>query len=150
MNDLKESRTLQQALRRINKCQRNIGAQSFSQIGLSSGQPKVIQFLNRYEGCSQKDLAKLCHIQPATMTSLLNHLEKDELIYRVINKDDRRITNVFLTPKGKKLQKQVDEKLDYMNDQALQGFTELEKEQLNSYLDRIYQNLKVEELKGDA
>ena len=147
---MSQQRTVQQSLRRIAKSQRHLGAKYFDKIGLSSGQPKVIQFLYRYEGCSQKELAKLCHIQPATMTSLLNHLEKDELIYRQVNKEDRRITNVYLTPQGKELQKQVHQILTQMDKEALKDFSEAEKKQLNNFLDRIYQNLNVEELNEDV
>ena len=55
----------------------------------------------------KKDLAKHCHIQPATATSLLSHLERSGLIYREANQEDRRITNVFLTETGFEAQKQV-------------------------------------------
>lgn len=37
--------------------------------GLTSGQPKVLEYLAEHNGAMQKDIAAACKIEPATMTS---------------------------------------------------------------------------------
>lgn len=44
--------------------------------GLTSGQPKVLEYLSEHNGAMQKDIAAACRIEPATMTSLLCGMEK--------------------------------------------------------------------------
>ena len=50
--------------------------------GLTLGQPKVLDYLHSHDGAMQKDIADACHIEPATLTSLLSGMEKKGLILR--------------------------------------------------------------------
>ena len=47
--------------------------------GLTSGQPKVLDYLKDHDGASQKDIAHGCHIEPGTLTTLLNSWKKSDL-----------------------------------------------------------------------
>ena len=51
-------------------------------LGLSTGQPKVLDHLRYHNGSSQKDIAHACHIEPASLTSILNRMEKQHMIER--------------------------------------------------------------------
>ena len=44
--------------------------------GLTSGQPKILDYLSDHDGASQKDIAHGCHIEPGTLTTLLNRMEE--------------------------------------------------------------------------
>lgn len=50
--------------------------------GLSSGQPKVLEFLLEHDGCMQKEIAHACSVEAASVTSLLNKMERDGLVQR--------------------------------------------------------------------
>ena len=58
------------------------GRERYYTLGLSDGQPKVLSWLARCEGISQKDLAEKCNVRPATMTALLRKMLADDLVYR--------------------------------------------------------------------
>lgn len=133
---------LHQSLIKTSKIHRKVCGQRFHELGLTEGQPKVLNYLHQHNGCSQKDLAKHCHIQPATATSLLGSLEKSELIYREVNQEDRRVTNVFLTEKGSEFQQSIKEVFSQIDEQCFTGFSEGERNEVLQYLDRIYHNLK--------
>ncbi|MDE5977449.1 MAG: MarR family transcriptional regulator [Turicibacter sp.] len=124
---------------------RKVCHHQFNELGLTEGKPKVLEYLKLHNGCSQKDLAKHCHIQPATATSLLGHLEKSGLIYREVNQQDRRITNVFLTEAGIETQKQVEKIFHEIDTCLFSDFTIEEREEVFGYLMRMYQNLKERE-----
>lgn len=69
--------------------------------GSFRGQGRIIFLLAKNEGISQRQLADLAQIKPSSLTQLLERLEKDQLIDRRRDKDDRRIIRVWLTAKGK-------------------------------------------------
>lgn len=135
-------KSLNYAFVRTARMHRKACHHQFHKLGLTEGQPKVLDYLHHHNGCSQKDLAKHCHIQPATATSLLGCLERSGLIYREVNQQDRRITNVFLTESGLEAQKQVEKVLDEIDKCFFAGFTKEEQEEVFRYLNRMYENLK--------
>ena len=108
---------------------------------LSIGQPKILDYLKENNGAAQKDIATACHIEPASLTSVLSGMEKKELIKREIKDGNRRSLYVFLTDKGKALQKRVDYEFYNLEMQALKGFDEQEKAHIISALQKIYDNL---------
>ena len=69
--------------------------------GLSSGQPKVLEFLLEHDGCMQKEIAHACSVEAASVTSLLNKMERDGLVQRKIPQDNRRVSQVWLTEAGR-------------------------------------------------
>ena len=46
--------------------------------GLTIGQPKVLEYLAGHDGASQIEIARACHIEVATLTSVLNRMEEKE------------------------------------------------------------------------
>ena len=63
---------------------------SIKSTGLTSGQPKVLDYLADNDGAVQKDIAAGCCIEPATLTNLLNSMEKEKLLERKTTDGDRR------------------------------------------------------------
>ena len=68
-------------------------------------------------------------------------MEKEELIYRERNPNDKRILNVFLTEKGIKVQKEVERVFLELDEICFEGFTEEEKSETINILNRLYDNL---------
>lgn len=107
--------------------------------GLTSGQPKVLEYLSEHDGAMQKDIAAACRIEPATMTSLLCGMEKKGLITRCA--PDRRSLCVYLTDKGKAVVPLIEEEFAEIEDKATSGFSDDERETLISLLSRLRENL---------
>lgn len=61
---------------------RKFSTDRFAELELTTGQPKVITVLSLHEGCMQKELARRCAVEPATITVLLASMEKKGLIRR--------------------------------------------------------------------
>lgn len=115
---------------------------SIKSTGLTSGQPKVLDYLAEHDGAVQKDIAAGCCIEPATLTNLLNGMEKEKLLERKQTGENRRSYHIFLTPKGKTLCEIIRQEFKAIEYRALGGFTSEEKQLLNTYLDRIHTNMK--------
>lgn len=109
--------------------------------GLTLGQPKVLDYLKDNNGAMQKDIAKGCHIEPASLSAILNGMEKSGLITRNIG-SSRRSINIFLTEKGRNSSEQIETEFNEIEKKALAGFTHEEIEQINEYLEKIHNNLE--------
>ena len=108
---------------------------------LTSGQPKVLDYLKYHDGAVQKEIAAACHIEPATITSVLLGMENKGLIIRKNLNGNRRSLYVYLTDKGRELAQRIEAEFDIIEENALNGFNVEEKEMLNLFLTRIHENL---------
>lgn len=117
--------------------------------GLTSGQSKVLDYLKNHNGAVQKDIAAGCHIEPASLTAILNGMETKGLIERRLCPDNHRFYNVYLTETGRLYGDRLEKEFDTIESYALQNFSEADKEQLIEYLSRIYNTmLNYKEKKG--
>ena len=112
------------------------------ETGLSIGQPKVLDYLKEHDGTTQREIAAACQIEPASLTSILNGMEKANLIERKTLDGNRRSWHIFLTEKGKEQLKCVDAAFTEIEQTALQGFTAAEQQALCAYLLRIHKNFE--------
>ncbi len=115
--------------------------------GLTLGQPKILDYLRNHDGAVQKEIAASCHIEPATLTSVLLGMENKQLITRKMRNGNRRSLYVYLTDKGRKSAERIALEFDRIEKKALYEFTDAEKETLNDFLKRINENISE---KGDA
>ena len=109
-------------------------------LGLTSGQPKILDFLLTHDGREQKDIAHGCHIEPGTLTTLLNRMEKTGLIERRTLNGNRRSFYVFLTEKGKEQSVAVSEAFRELEEKAFAGLTDEERITLMKLFKKIYHN----------
>lgn len=84
-------------------------SQNLKEAGLSltKEQLSVMAVLWRTDGCSQQVLADATDRGRAGITRLLDNLEKEGLIERHPSQADRRTNLIFLTKKGKVIEKEV-------------------------------------------
>lgn len=112
------------------------------ELKLTLGQPKVLDYLQQNNGAMQKDIAKGCHIEPASLSTILNGMEKHGLITRNIDKQNRRNINIFMTEKGKEICKQIEQEFIAIEKKAFYNFSEKEVNQLTEYMIRLHNNLE--------
>ena len=67
------------------------------------GQGRLLFLLANNEGVSQRELANLARVQPGSISEVLERLEKDQLVERWRDQQDRRIVRVKLTARGRQL-----------------------------------------------
>ena len=113
--------------------------------GLTIGQPKVLDYLKDHDGTSQKDIARGCHIEPGTLTTLLNRMEEAGLVERHMMNGNRRSLYVFLTDKGKEQLELVTAAFTEMEAEAFRGLSETERKTFMDLFLRIYANTSRED-----
>ena len=109
--------------------------------GLTIGQPKVLDYLKDHDGAGQKDIARGCHIEPGTLTTILNRMEDAGLVERRMLNGNRRSLYVFLTEIGKEQFKLVTEAFSWMEKEAFRGISETERKTFMDLMLRVYENI---------
>ncbi|WP_195270001.1 MarR family transcriptional regulator [Eubacterium sp. 1001713B170207_170306_E7] len=109
--------------------------------GLTSGQPKVLEYLSKNDGSVQKDIAAGCQIEPATVTSLLPRMEAAGLIERRSENGNRRSLYVYLTDKGRADANRIGQAFADLERQAFEDIEDTEREAFMSVLGKICENL---------
>ena len=110
-------------------------------IGLSPGQPKILNYLTRNNHCMQKEIATALDIEPATVSQLLNNMAQAGLIQRSSLSERKRAESVSITEKGREAQAKWKQLCSETDDVATHGFSLEEREQFVDFLCRMYQNL---------
>lgn len=110
-------------------------------INIYPGQPPLLIALTRKDGQSQKDLAEILHIKPATLTVMIGRMEKSGLVERRQDTEDQRVSRVYITDKGRKVCKQVTEIVNNMVKDCFNNFTEEEEALLRRLFMQIRDNL---------
>ena len=116
--------------------------QIFQAVGLHRGQPPVLMELWKQEGLTQTDLAERIQITPATLTKMLQRMEKAGFILRKPDSVDQRITRVYLTEVGKTVQGQVEAMLQELEAETFAGLELEELEMLRGMLIMLRSNLQ--------
>lgn len=132
---------LQMALFSAYQAQRKFIQPDMAVIGLSSGQPKVLDYLSRRSNCMQKDIAAALDIEPATVSQLLGNMEQAGLIQRSEPSQRRRAERVSITGKGLDAYEKWRRLCLGVEAVSLRGFTPEERTRFLDYLARMYENL---------
>lgn len=75
--------------------------------GLAPAQWGALKKLCRNDGLTISELSEKMFLKNSTMTTLIDRMERDGLVYRVRTREDRRIVRIFLTDKGITLNNQL-------------------------------------------
>ena len=105
-----------------------------SSLGITPSQYSVLSCLWGRSHATPKQLAEILGIETSTVSGLLDRLQKNGLIDRIVNSEDRREVQVIATQKGRDLEKPVTVIIDDMNKEVLKTFTRDEIDKLKSML----------------
>jgi DNA-binding MarR family transcriptional regulator len=91
------------ALRALAQRVNDHATEVLSPLGLTARQYNYLAVIYVEERVTPNEISKLIHTANASVTSMLNSLERDGLITRTEHPDDKRSFVVELTPAGKEL-----------------------------------------------
>ena len=116
----------------------------FRKWDLTCSQHAIIAYLFDHQSVetTQRDLEETFSLKNPTVTGLLNLLESKGMIQRVTNPKDRRSNIIKLTEKSLALEKQLNTSRKMAEEAILKGFTPDEKQQLESFMRRLMDNIQ--------
>ena len=121
-----------------------------AQMGLTPGQPKVLDFLLLHEEADQKTIAAYCEIQQATVGSILLRMEQAGLILRRRREGNRRSLYVSLTQKGQEAAVTMADIFRAAEEEAVRGFSPEERESLLCLLCRVCCQMGADPHRGEG
>jgi MarR family transcriptional regulator, organic hydroperoxide resistance regulator len=89
------------------KAHRNQAATVLAELGLHPGQEILLFYLWENDGLIQSELASKMQVEAPTLTKMIHRMEKAGLLERHKDEEDGRICRIYLTMKGRSLQKPV-------------------------------------------
>jgi DNA-binding MarR family transcriptional regulator len=111
-------------------------------LGLYRGQPSVLRALWAQEGLMHTELARRLQVQPATITRMLQRMEKAGFVQRRPDPDDQRVSRVYLTEGGRAVQAGVQQVWRQLEEEAFAGFAPEERALLRGFFLQIRENLE--------
>lgn len=119
----------------------SVNFKCFQKLGIHPGQLPVLKTVYEREGISLRELANVLHVKPPTVTVTVKRLEKTGLVYKQGDQEDLRVNRIFLTEKGKSINKEISALLDKNEKILTAGFSQEEKEALYGFFERMIENL---------
>ena len=115
-----------------------------AELGLTSGQPKILECLMARGECNQKTIAADCEIEQATVGSILSRMERDGLICRTQREGNRRSLYVSLTPRGRQLGEKMQAVFQQADDMVCAQLTAEQQRQLEILLEAVLASMASE------
>lgn len=134
------------ALRRITRAIDLHSKNLVRSSGMTSPQILVLQSVRRHGKAKPSLIAKDILLSQATVTSILDRLEKSELVTRERSNEDRRIVEIVLTEKGSQKLLAAPELLQSGFLREFRKLDDWERTQLTASLQRIASMMDAEDL----
>lgn len=113
----------------------------FKEFSLTRGQYLYLVRIYENPGIIQEKLAELIKVDRTTAARAIAKLEKNCLIEKQPQADNKKNKSLFVTNKGAKIAPIIQAENQYSNKVALKDFSEPEMQQLAAYLARVEKNV---------
>lgn len=111
-------------------------------LGVVPGQFAQLLALYETDGLTQAELCARVQIEQPTMANTLARMERDGLITRVADPDDRRRSLVMLTPRARELENELVSAAHAVNALATRGLGEHDVTEFMAVLAAVIDNLE--------
>jgi DNA-binding MarR family transcriptional regulator len=113
---------------------------ALSEYEITHTQGLILSLLSTGKYVTATDLARELYIDAASMTRMIDRLEKRKLTVRLPRGDDRRIVNLRLTPAGRILAERLPEIYCAVMNRNFAGFSKEEVVQMRGLLNKLLVN----------
>jgi len=101
------SASVLQALRKTLHVHRQLMMKTLAERGTHPGEAVCLSLLAQHDGMSQRDLADMLHLSRPRVTAMVQTLEKAGTVVRRPDEADQRLTCVYLTTEGQRLEEEL-------------------------------------------
>lgn len=117
-------------------------------LNMSMEQAIILKILHEEDGQPQNNMALVTNRHKATLTRLLDNMEKNHLVVRIPDKEDKRVKRVHLTKHGRKHFESMMPVFADAAKEVQKGLTKTEIRSLISILKKVQGNISFVENKG--
>jgi DNA-binding MarR family transcriptional regulator len=106
------------------------------------GQGRLLRALVENDGMSQRDILDALDIRPSSASELIAKLEQGGYVTKQANAEDKRVTNIFITEKGREYVANTHGKQSERVSELFDALDENEQQQLSELLGKLVASLK--------
>ncbi|MBX7198657.1 MAG: MarR family transcriptional regulator [Rhodospirillaceae bacterium] len=110
--------------------------------GVAPGQFAPLVMLFEQDGLTQAELCRRINVEQPTMANTLERMERDGLIKRKADTEDKRRALVHLTPRAKDMREAVMENARAVAGRAVQRLSPADQDDMFRLLARMVENLR--------
>ena len=121
----------------VARCHSNGVHNEVSKLGVGRGMPPMLGYIRHHNGCKQSELCKNGHISAATVTVMLQSMEKNGFITRCTDKDDQRCVRLYITPKGEETERLSRDMVESFDQEFFSCLTDGERAALGEILAKL-------------
>ena len=125
---------------KICKSRRNKANEMLVKHGIHAGQDVLLYYLSLEDGQTVSQLATDIQIQYATISNMINRMVANDLVKKIRDENDARVSRIFLTTKGKDAVIKLREVWQFLEGQTINGLTEDEIRLLKDLLKKVLAN----------
>ena len=119
-----------------------VANKNLNTLGVTHAQTIILIQLWEKDGQNQMELANSAGLDQSTVVRLLDRMERDTLIKRIRNKNDRRIYNFYLTLSAKKICRKLEGHSHAMTEIAHESLSKKDIEKLTQIITIVAGNLQ--------
>lgn len=112
-------------------------SKKMNRVGDRNGAQGLLVKLWKKDGLTNAEIAELLDIRPSSVTAQVKNLEEKEMIVRRQDEQDKRVSRIFLTEKGKKAGQERFEIQDELSENIFGQLTEEEQATLTQLLQKL-------------
>ena len=134
--------SMEKELRYISHLIKQKGREILSNYTITPPQFVALQWLHESGDMTIGDLSNKMYLAFSTTTDLVDRMEKNELVQRVRDEQDRRVVRIHLLPEGERIiQEVIEKRQNYLRD-LLQEFAVDEAQELLKLLKKLHLLMK--------
>lgn len=111
------------------------------ELGLTGQQWRVLVVIRRNPGLRQSVAAEMLEVEPITLSRMVDRLADAGMVERRADPTDRRAWSLYLSAAAEPLMDRMRAMAEALTDDALEGFTSAERQQLVQLAERYRANL---------
>jgi len=142
MSETAQSEPLDQLLAQISRLHYHRAHELLANLGLFRGQPPVLHALWDQDGLTHGELAQKLQVTPATITRMIQRMEKTGFVQRRPDASDQRVSRVYLTEAGIAVRADLQAVWERLEVENFSGFSPEERVVLRRCLLQIRANLR--------
>ncbi len=129
-------------IRMLNNATDQAMTNALASMELTASQGRIMGFVTHRETppCA-RDIEEVFHLSHPTVSGLLARLEKKGFIELRPDSEDRRCKRIYVLEKGLQLNETMRQTIRETEEKLVQGFSQEEKEQFASLLNRAIENM---------
>ncbi len=141
-HELERIAFMEKELRYISGIIKQKGREILNSYTITPPQFIALQWLFEHGDMTIGDLSNKMYLAFSTTTDLVDRMEKNELVVRIREEQDRRVVRIKLLKEGERVIEEVIQKRQEYLQTVLADFTKEEAEQFAGLLEKLHKNMK--------